>query len=135
MKIKDYQKKIQGKGKINASLYQLNQGIMKQLPNYTEEQIKELEEKITKWEWKYTDNSYFMLLCNDIHYYTIFHLDPEFSDFRNLGEGVVYLLKEAGYEIPSDEECDDHYEIWAKKDDDCYVFMLFPYDQGVVNFG
>ena len=53
---------------------------------------------------------------------------PEFSDFRNLGEGVVYLLKEAGYEIPSDEECDDHYEIWAKKDDDCYVFMLFPYD-------
>lgn len=69
-----------------------------------------------------------MLLCNDIHYYTIFHLDPEFSDFRNLGEGVVYLLKEAGYEIPSDEECDDHYEIWAKKDDDCYVFMLFPYD-------
>lgn len=29
MKIKDYQKKIQGKGEINASLYQLNQGIMK----------------------------------------------------------------------------------------------------------
>lgn len=136
MNIKDYKKKVQGKGEINMSLYDINKNIMSQMPDYTSEQIKELETKIDKESNdKYINNVYFMLLCNDIHYYTIFHFNPEEAEFRSLGEGVTFLLLNAGYTISADEVCEDHIEIWGKKDNEAYVFMLFPYDQGVVNFG
>lgn len=136
MNIKDYKKKVQGKGKINMSLYDINKNLMSQLPDYTSEQIKELENNIDKKiNNEYIDNQYFMLLCNDIHYYTVFHLDSEKAEFRTAGEGITYLLLEAGYTIVADEECEDHYEIWGKKDKEAYAFMFFPYDQGVVNFG
>ena len=136
MNIKDYKKKVQGKGNINMSLYEINQNLMSQMPDYTPEQIKELENKVDSWvNEKYLSNKYFMLLCNDIHYYTLFHLNPEKSDFRTVGEGLTYLLYEAGYTISAEEECDDHFEIWGKKDKKAFAFMLFPYDQGVINFG
>lgn len=136
MNIKDYKKKMRGKGELNMSLYDINKNLMSQLPEYTHEQVKELEEKIDKLiNEKHINNNYFMLLCNDIHYYTVFHFNPEEADFRTVGEGVTYLLYESGYTITADEECDDHFEIWVKKDKEAYAFMLFPYDQGVVNFG
>lgn len=135
--MKDYQKKIQGKGEVNMSLYEINQGIMGQLPAYDGEKIKKLEESISNWSIneKLQLNRFFMLLCRDINYYTLFYLNPEESDFRDLGEGVTYLLIEAGYTIHSEEECDDHYELWVKKDNETHAFMLFPYDQGVVHYG
>ena len=136
MNIKDYKKKVQGKGEINMSLYDINKNIMQQLPDYTNEQLYKLEDSIdNEVNNKYIKNSYFMLLCNEIHYYTLFHFNPEESDFRSVGEGVTYLLYEAGYTISADEICDDHIEIWGKKDKEAFVFMLFPYDQGVINFG
>ena len=136
MNIKDYKKKVQGKGNINMSLYDINKSLMSQMPDYSSEQIKELENKVDNWvNEKYLSNEYFMLLCNDIHYYTLFHLNPEKSDFRTVGEGLTYLLYEAGYTISAEEDYPDHFEIWGKKDKDAAAFMLFPYDQGVVNFG
>lgn len=99
------------------------------MPDYTSEQIKELETKIDKESNdKYINNVYFMLLCNDIRYYTIFHFNPEEAEFRSLGEGVTFLLLNAGYTISADEVCEDHVEIWGKKDNEAYAFMLFPYD-------
>ena len=107
----------------------INKNLMSQLPDYTSEQIKELENNIDKKiNNEYIDNQYFMLLCNDIHYYTVFHLDSEKAEFRTAGEGITYLLLEAGYTIVADEECEDHYEIWGKKDKEAYAFMFFPYD-------
>ena len=136
MNIKDYKKKVQGKGNINMSLYDINKSLMSQMPDYSSEQIKELENKVDNWvNEKYLSNEYFMLLCNDIHYYTLFHLNSEKSDFRTVGEGLTYLLYEAGYTISAEEDYPDHFEIWGKKDKDAVAFMLFPYDQGVVNFG
>ena len=137
MKIKDYQKKIRGKGKVNMSLYDINKSIMAQLPEYKNDQIRELETNIDNWAEKdeFELNKFFMLLCRDINYYTIFYLEPEKAEFRTLGEGVTGLLYDAGYTIHSEEVQDDHCEIWVKKDNEAYAFMLFPYDQGVVYYG
>ena len=138
MKIKDYQKKIKGKGEVNMSLYDINKNIIGQLPKYESDQILDLEKRIDDWNMieELKLNNFFMLLCRDINYYTIFCLDPEKADFRTLGESVTYLLCDAEYTIHSDEILNDHCEIWAKdKDGETYVFMLFPYDQGVVYYG
>ena len=137
MKIKDYQKKIRGKGKVNMSLYDINKSIMAQLPEYKNDQIRELETNIDNWAEKdeFELNKFFMLLCRDINYYTIFYLEPEKAEFRTLGEGVTGLLYDSGYTIHSEEVQDDHCEIWVKDKEGTYAFMLFPYDEGVVYYG
>ena len=121
------------------SLYEINQSIIGQLPKYNSEQIKDLEKKIDEWNASEENQSkkFFMFLCRDIHYYTVFCLDPEQAEFRSLGEGITYLLQQAGYTVHSEEILDDHCEIWIKNDDNtgAYVSMLFPYDYGVVYYG
>lgn len=139
MKKKNIKNKITGQGKLNAnmSLYEINQDIISQLPKYTDEQLTDLEKRISEWCDKddFELNKFFMLLCRDINYYTIFNFNPNESDFRFLGEGIVSLLYDTGYTIHSDEILDDHCEIWVKSEEGTYAFMLFPYDQGVVYYG
>lgn len=78
-------------------------------------------------------DNYYMLLCNDIHYYTIFAKaawdEPGFS--RTVMEIVTELGK-----IFSIEEVDGGIEFWIQSTgyDEAMVFMLFPYDAGVVYY-
>lgn len=120
------------------SLYEINQSIISQLPPYNADQICELMSKISNWDAENnTRVKYYMLLNNDKHYYTIFHYDDNFNcaDFRSLGQGVLILLQEMGYSIISDEILNDHCEIWVKNSQETVVYLLFPYDQGVVTYG
>lgn len=130
------EEKINGKGEISMSLYQINQNIISQLPAYNNEAIQNLQNKINDFEDK-CFNKYFMLLCNDIHYYTVLSYEALLdNEFHSLGEAVVGLLLERDYTIHAEEETEDHIEIWIKdNEENTYVFMLFSYDQGVVAFG
>lgn len=133
---KDKKTKVKGKGEVSMSLYEINQNLISQFPAYTNEQKNDLEDRINEWEDKYVINQYFMLLCNDLRHYTILHRGAhENADFPDLGQSITGLFSESGYTIHSDEILDDHCEIWATNDDGTYVFMLFPYDQGVVTYG
>ena len=129
--------KIKGKGEVTMSLYEINQGIMNQLPPYDKESIEKLSAKITQWDMtKHHGVKYYMLLNNDKHYYTIFHYeDSPHNHFNSLGEGIIILLQEMGYSIVSEEILDDHCEIWVKNDTETIAYLLFPYDQGVVTYG
>lgn len=137
MKKKNSKTKVKGKGEVTMSLYEINQGIMSQLPPYNEENIKKLITKITRWDIdEHVGVKYYMLLNNDKHYYTIFHSeDSAHNDFESLGKGVVILLQEMGYSIVSEEIDSDHCEIWVKDDHETLAYLLFPYDQGVVTYG
>ena len=139
MKKKNIKNKIKGQGNINMSLYEINQSLISQLPAYDEDQIEELEDKIDAWKHNnHLKNNYYMLLCRDNNYYTVLHYNNEKSEFNTLGQGVLTLLLEADYTIHSDEILDDHCEIWAKNEttgQEAHVFMLFPYDEGVVTYG
>ena len=133
MKTIKKKKKVKGEGTINVPLYDLNKNIIAQMPQYDFDQIRDLEKRID--EWNAEQHQFFMLLCREINYYTVFQLKPEEAEFRTLGESVTGVLTESEFNIHSDEQCDDHFEIWGKKDDDIYDFLLFPYDQGVVKYG
>lgn len=125
-------KKINGQGKINMSLYEMNKSLISQLPQYTEDQLKELENKISA---KFPENKHFMLLCREINHYTVFsHSDN--PEYENLGKAVVDVICSFAT-IHSNEECEDHFEIWAKlkNNNETYVFLLFPYDMGVITYG
>lgn len=123
---------------LTIPLYELNKNAVSQLPAYTEKQLESLEELINGWEndFRGIGIHYYMLLCNDIHYYTVFsYTDHSISEFNALGRGVIQVLKEGNYVIHAEEYSTDHFEIWVKKDDEIYDFLLFPYDQGVVTYG
>lgn len=120
---------------LKLSFYDLNKSAYGSLPAYDNFKINELEDKINDWDNR---NSYFMLLCNDIRYYTVLHrTQHKKADFPDLGQGVIGLLLESGFTIHGDGPTGDYYELWVKdtKKDETYMFALFPYDQGVVNFG
>ena len=129
-----YHRQVKGEGGVSMSLYEINQSIISQLPAYDQEKINQLEDDINTWEPG--DNQYFMLLCKDYNYYTILHWTThDTAEFPDLGQTVTGLIRESEWTIHSDENCGDHYEIWVKIDDAAYVFLLFPYDTGVVNYG
>lgn len=84
-----------------------------------------------------TNNRYYMLLCKEKNYYTLLLRrdigEPEFSTF---GNAVISLINELGYKIIAIEKDKNHFEIWIKdENEEAFVFMLFPYDKGVVTFG
>lgn len=130
--------KIEGKGEVTMSLYEINQSLISQLPPYDEEKVDDLIERINHWDIdKNYRVTYYMMLNNDKHYYTILRYEDKIThtDFSTLGEAVIVLLKEMGYKIMSDEIIDDHCEIWVKNDEETIAYLIFPYDQGVVLYG
>lgn len=119
---------------LSLSLYEMNKSVITKLPVYTDDQIKQLQATLDAWD--NTNYNYYMLLCNEARYYTVFHRTLSMiSSFTTLGEAVIKLLLEADYTIHEETEYPDRFEIWIKKDNETYVFILFPYDEGVVNYG
>ena len=57
------------------TLYDLNKSAYASLPDITDEQ-KEIAERIIERFIAESDEDYFMLLNNELHYYTIFHYLP-----------------------------------------------------------
>ena len=126
--------KVKTTGEMSMSLYDINKNLISQLPKYNRARINDLEDRINKWD---NASKYFMMLCNDIHYYTVLsRTSHDLAAFPDLGQAAVQMLLDNGYTIHADEECSDgHFEIWVKQEEETYAFLLFPYDEGVVNFG
>ncbi len=135
---KNKKTKVKGKGEVTMSLYEINQSLISQLPPYDEEKVDDLIERINRWDIsKNQRTTYYMMLNNDKHYYTVLKYEDKLTntDFPTLGKAIIFLLKEMGYAIMSDEIYDDHCEIWVKDDTETITYLVFPYDQGVVLYG
>ena len=126
---------IKTDGGLNMSLYDINKGAFGSMKPYDKDKLNELQKKIDNWE---LNSDFYMLLCNDIRYYTVLrNTQHKKSDFSSLGEAVVGLLLERNYTIHFDDIAPDYFEIWVKDSvgGEVYMFALFPYDWGVVNYG
>jgi hypothetical protein len=110
------------------SLYDINQSIISQLPAFTDKQILELGSNIFNFGQMFSDSEYFMFLCNELHYYTLFHKDADNCEFANLGQAVIAIIREMNKDVVAADNFKDRYEIWLKDEDNTNVFILFPYD-------
>lgn len=114
------------------TLYDANKQIIEKLPSkITNGQLKECKEILKEI---YNQASYFMLLCNDIHYYTVLQkvkTNEDIIEFHNL---VIELLQDNGaiQDILWANDQHDAVECWIKNEKGTFMFMLFPYDWGVV---
>ena len=142
------QMRIENPEKItDVSLYQLNQGIITQMKDLTFTEIKKRMKLIRSWFY-HNPAKYYALICWDYNYITIFHFPNDNYDeqVRELQENLLALgpikaIDPHGegqiiemHQIEDHIEDIDAFEIWVTWDekDGPKLFMLFPYDKGVI---
>ena len=142
------QARIEHSDKItDVSLYQLNQGIIKQMKDLTSTEIKKRLKLIRSWLY-HNPAKYYALICWDYNYITIFHFpsdnyDAQINEIQEIltalgpikaidphGEGQAIEI----HQIEDHIEDIDAFEIWITwhEEDGAKLFMLFPYDGGIV---
>lgn len=116
------------------SLYELNKQIIFQMPDYTEEQINEAKNLINSYMVE-QNNYFYMLLSNEMRYYTIFSVYNGTNVLETFPDEVIDCLNSIGPIKSIEKNTDGVIEIWCVPTSYCEeacVFYLFPYDQGVV---
>lgn len=119
----------------SIDLYSMNQELISHLPVYTDEDMDKAEDVVHDWVYNGHRANYYMLLCKELSYYTLFHSADNcliVEDFiRELWDVCSYLGPI--HDISVDDN--DAIAIWAEwEDTGVHCFYLFPYDKGVVEF-
>ena len=127
------QKKDESKPVAQVNLYQLNQDIMSNQPALSGDGVRKGQLEFFDWISKLPDNpKFYMLLCHELNYYTVFHINDTATkeDFWN---ELYDIAKELGTlkAMEIDSGC---FSIWVDwpQDNTSHLFYLFPYDRGVV---
>lgn len=80
---------------------------------------------------KKTKNRFYMLLCREIQYYTIFERGSKNSPAPE--DEIISCLEDLGEVITAEETEHGVVECWVKdEENEVSMVALFPYDQGVV---
>lgn len=118
------------------SLYECNRTLMSNRPDLTPEEIAAKAQYLEDWFEKNPDR-YFMLLCNELNYFTVFHqCTTTFGTFAKLAKEVLKLVELYIGNIKAIEtDTNGVIAIWGWQHDENelpHCFYLFPYGQGVV---
>jgi hypothetical protein len=119
---------------LGLSIYEVNQQVVSQLPNLDADAIQNGINIINQYTQA---NSYYMLLCRDINYYTLFETGWDESD-ETVGEAVIDCFNYLQAELKAIDLTDggEAVEIWFTIIEDqtpvamCAYF--FNYDEGVI---
>ena len=126
--------KMDGQG-LEINLYELNKQIMSYTPVL--EDLTKAEETIEEFK-KIINTNYYMLLCKEISYYTVFaQTDDTYVHFSSFGEAVLECAMAVG-EITSVEFANDKkeaIEIWVRtKDAQELCMILFNAEPMIVTY-
>lgn len=140
----EYMDKYRNKGRQvpQMTLYDLNRQMVKSLPPMDNDgKVAFINNIFNKFIEK-DSNKYYMLLCKELSYFTVFHKDDINTD--NFAETVHQLLSERGTIITAgwdNEENQNSIEYWVSVKTpiennpnytEIYCFYLFRYDEGIV---
>ena len=114
--------------KFSMSLYDINKSVYLKKDNLDDFGISEGKALIRSYVKK-TKAKYYMLLNNELKYYTVFAIDDEGSNKIDLE--VISTLKEFD-NIKDIKEDNDSIEIWATLNGELGYFLFFDYDKGVI---
>ena len=120
---------------INLGLtkYEINKMIVAQLPSLIKDsQLQTPRELIKEFTHRHiTSVGYYMLLCNDIHYYTVFEVCDEYEE--NVEDIVIECLQDKGViQQINPSENNSALECWVKNENGVFMFLLFDYEWGVI---
>ena len=119
---------------VTMNAYDLNKQIIGQLKGLNDEDFEEKKNLIRKF-CNDTNNEYYMLLCRDINYYTLFKMDLKLAD-EPINEVLIECAQDIG-EIKAIDLTEDKgaIEFWMTYQDETYAAYFFPYDAGVIVCG
>lgn len=122
---------------LSLTSYEVNQQIISQMENIETDEEAMQTGLNTIQSLRYKDNNYYMLLCRDINYYTLFHKNNnpmlDENDLGKFANEVVDCVHDIGAIKSIDETTDGAVEIWVQPvGEDPMAMYLFPYDQGVI---
>ena len=118
-------------GNLQMNLYDLNKQIISQMPTLDEDGIDLALMTIAAYI-KNTENKYYMLLCKDINYYTLFNISTTITE-PYACEEVLACAGDLGVLKSVEVNDNDAVEIWVQDEQgEAMVMYLFPYDAGVV---
>lgn len=123
---------IKTNGNLSLSAYEINKQVISQLPPLSAEELAGKKILIRDFMIN-TQNKYFMLLCRDINYYTLFHLDVYENTEERLEDILFAECAMFIGDIKAVDPTDDGaIEIWVTNETDTYAMYFFPYDAGVI---
>lgn len=124
-----------GKLDLGLSLYDVNKQIIAQLPDLSGDEILAKEEVIKQYD-KEQDANFYMMLCNELKYYTLFQVN-EIYDYELFSTEVINCLVDFADSIKAIDltKNKDAIEIWFMQDNNPYVMYLFNYEYGVIDCG
>ena len=111
------------------TLYDINKMLIKDATPLDASERLNLNKAI----WNLTQrecNEFYMLLCNDVNYYTVFNVAKN-GNYDNLEDVVMECAEDLG-SIVAYSEAEGAIEIWVKINEEAVVMYFFPYDRGVV---
>lgn len=114
------------------NLYEINKQLMAQSELLDEAGIAEAKETIKKF---CKDDSYYMLLCHELRYYTMFDKDSTHEGSEDIATEVIECLDYFADGIHSIELIEENgaIEIWVDVNEEIYVMYLFDYSGGVIH--
>ena len=120
-----------------GNVYELNKNLIKQLKPMNDIEIAAMYGKIETWlrSDKQKSNFYYMLMCREKYDFTIFNLNtsnsenPEYEAIKEIFD--IAFSRGKIIEICQDEH-GTAYEFWLLIEDEVFLYLLFPYDQGVI---
>lgn len=118
-----------------GTAYEINKNLVEKYEKeLTDIQLDDKKDKIIDF-LENTENTYYMLLCNDRKDYTVFNLRNERT--RSEIEATEVLINEClknrgiikSIELTKNK---DAIEIWLSIDGESYCYYFFPYDSAVI---
>lgn len=131
-------------GLASTTLYEINQGIMNGMSALDEDGKSKARQKFFEWFWGNDDanniDHYYMLLCKELNYYTIFHNSQHCAgatedpmDEDDLWRELLDVLSYVGDIKVMEVDTNGAWSIWADwHGEGCHCFYFFPYGGGVV---
>lgn len=115
------------------TLYEINQQAYAQLPTLSKETLEKKTKELTKF-LQATDSNYYMMLDPEGKYYTIYTYKSDSRLYYRMAQEIIDVTKTLG-DIKSIEVDDDKVEFWVVYKDECKMFALFDYQNGVITVG
>lgn len=116
-----------------GTLYDMNKAIIEQQGKMSKTAFKDKLNGLVTDFFKATDNTYYMMLCNEQRDYTVFRI----SEFEVISKAVQELkecIENRGAVMSIEKDKNGAIEIWIKdmNDEQNYCYYLFPYDTAII---
>lgn len=111
------------------NLYEVNKELVENYETMNEEQLKNDTKTLRYW-LSCKPNQYFMFMCREKNYFTLFKY-KEIARFKAMSEQIIEIASSLG-QVKCIDFSDDHVEVWISDGKESFVYMLFGYDDGVI---